>query len=176
MVYLLTSKVVQMKSNHSSVQSSRSVATKGHVIVIHQKIIDITKVVLAKRFQPLKGPLESYEPKDQAKMGVGLRGVDGPLAFWATVDPDKQAQILQEIRAALAEVGLLDNYQLIPDGTFFLPHMVQAGGSALYPNGWVVQLFGASPAKPILTCLLESEAVCEQVLHDVAARLNTANA
>ncbi|MFB2908038.1 hypothetical protein ACE1BH_24530 [Aeromonas jandaei] len=140
--------------------------------IIGRNLVNLTHIAYTKRYQPLNESLERMTPDAISRLGVGINSLERQIAFGATAEPEKQVQLLKDVRDALANAGLLEKYFMLEDGTIVLPELVKSADYGDMGNGPVVRLYADGIEKPILTCLCSSEAACVQLLTELSNRLN----
>lgn len=140
--------------------------------IIGRNLINLVLIAYTKRYQPLNESLEAMTPDAISRLGVGINSLERQIAFGAAAEPEKQVQLLKDVRDALANAGLLEKYFVLEDGTIVLPELVKSADYGEMNLGHVVRLYTDGIEKPIMTCLCSSEAACVHLLTELSNRLN----
>ena len=151
----------------------KKVTNRSIPVVVGSSMVYLSNVDFTKRYQLLSGSTADKTPEALARLGVGINSKIKQLAFIHAIEPDIQLEHLTQLNSALTNAGLLDKFFILPDSTIIRPELVDSAEYGAVENGWVIRLYSATMDKPLITCLLNSEDECQDVLKHLTERLKS---
>ncbi|GKQ97307.1 hypothetical protein [Aeromonas hydrophila] len=146
----------------------------AQMVLVGNHFGPILRVGGVKAYRPL------YKKAASVTLAVAVFDVEGRHLCYQTFD-DVAAQraYLDSIKSTLSDAGVLDMFEVLPDGCLIRPSIVKGGAHAPADYGYCLTLLGEprkgeSGAQRLLTALMESRAAALDYMPTLLARINAA--